>query len=80
MKIDGLDKITINGKGQVTINIENIEDFWTLANTIRVGDKIGSQIHRKITRVSSTGKTDSHNIIILALSEKNSEKSLLFFF
>ena len=62
MKVD-MSKLVVNQKGEVEITVDDVEDFWTLANVIRVGDKIKSQIRRKVNKVSSTGKTDSRVIL-----------------
>lgn len=60
MKVD-LSKIAVNEQGTVEISIDNLEDFWTLANIIRVGDHLKSQIRRKVTKLSATGKADHTN-------------------
>lgn len=66
MKVD-MSKIQVNQAGVATITIDDIEDFWVLANIIRQGDKIQAPIRRKIVKVSQTGKTDSRNIITKAI-------------
>ena len=65
MKVD-LSKIVLNQKGEVNITIDDLEDFWTLANIIRIGDKIKSQIRRKVAKISSTGKADQKQILTKA--------------
>ena len=62
-----MSKIAINQPGPVTITVEDIEDFGTLANIIRIGDKIFSQIRRKVQKISSTGKAESKTVITKAL-------------
>lgn len=66
MKVD-MSKISINGPGPVTITVEDIEDFGTLANIIRIGDKIYSQIRRKVQKISTTGKAENKTVITRAL-------------
>ena len=65
MKVD-IKGLVINEAGEVEITIDDIEDFWTLANLIQVGDRLRSQVRRKIVKVSQTGKTDSRQILAVA--------------
>lgn len=65
MKID-ISKIQPNQPGTLMINIENVEDFWTLANVIRTGDRLTSQVRRKVVRVLTSGKTRSEVKVLKA--------------
>jgi len=65
MKLDPLN-LVVNQPGSVTIVIDDIEDFWTLANVLRIGDHLTSPIRRKIVKVSGTGKTDSRQLLTKA--------------
>lgn len=55
-----------NESGSVKISIDDIEDFWVLANLIRAGDTIFAPIRRKVVKVSTTGKTDAKQVFIKA--------------
>ena len=68
MKID-INKIQPNQPGTLPIHIDNIDDFWTLANVIRNGDKLTGQVRRKVVRVLSNGKTQSQVKILKATIE-----------
>jgi protein pelota len=66
MKIDW-QHVRPNGKGHAVIEIDHIEDFWTLATVIRPGDRIRAQIRRKIkTERTGTGKTESTFSLMIA--------------
>ncbi|KAH0787249.1 protein pelota [Histomonas meleagridis] len=69
MKIDqkAFANILATGTGELQITIDNIEDFWTLANVIHVGDCIRSQIRRKVKNISSTGKSEARQVITKAV-------------
>ncbi|EAY21180.1 eRF1 domain 3 family protein [Trichomonas vaginalis G3] len=68
MRVD-LSNLVVNQTGQVEINIDNLEDFWTLANVIRVGDRLRSQIRRKVTKLTSTGNADKTQKLAIATIE-----------
>ena len=59
----------LNGEGQVQITAECVEDFSSLSNIIQIGDIIHSQIRRKVTKVSSSGKADSKSVLAFASVE-----------
>lgn len=66
MKVD-MSKISVNSQGFVTIIAEDVDDIGALANIIRVGDRIRSQVRRKVQKISTTGKAESRQIITSAL-------------
>ena len=64
MKVEIL--VKVNEKGSVKITVETVEDFWVLAMVIRPGDKIRSQIRRKVKTVSKIGKQTTKTVITTA--------------
>jgi protein pelota len=66
MKIEGFDQIVVGAKGNVTISIEAIEDFWTVANLMAIGDKVQAQIRRKLKNVRTSGRSDAETVLVRA--------------
>ena len=64
MKVQVL--VKVNEKGSVNITVETVEDFWVLAMVIRPGDKISSQVRRKVKTISKIGKQTTKTIITTA--------------
>lgn len=56
-----------DGKGHIQVDVDNIEDFWTLATVLRPGDCVKGQIRRKIKNArAGTGKSDPTTTIMVA--------------
>jgi protein pelota len=48
-------EIESSGLGQVTVMLEEAEDFWHLYNLVTVGDRVRTSTMRKVKKESSTG-------------------------
>lgn len=56
----------VGNTGTVKLSINDVEDFWVLANLIRKGDHIFTQIRRKIVKIADSGKTDAKQRLLKA--------------
>ena len=66
--------IDSNGKGTVTLAIEDEEDIWQAYNLINRGDSVKSSTYRKVITESTTGTTGSNKIrITLTLRVESTE-------